>query len=217
MDSTAVTTWLAVLTGGLTIAGSVYGFVVNMTQRRMDASRRLNDAAAVAVRRTEGAVVRPLLRDRLQDAIVDHAAAAMATRGMDGGPHADEDRFVARMKLFVELQRRMSLTEAEKNEAHRAAVSNLVTQLRLSPHPPIPVKTERDLEQHAVRLSELIESAYNQRPRPGGDMIRSLAEFCNGTGDNAMNRHHHHYDTVEMPAPPVTPSHGDSASGWAVV
>lgn len=181
MDQTDITAWLAVLTGVLTITGTLYGYLSNLKHRRIDRSRRLNEAAAVAVRRTEGSLIRPMLRTRLHETVVEHASAMTRMRGPGIGDFPD-DPLLVRMQLFVSLQRRMALTETEKNEAHRTAVSNLVAHLRLSPHSPISIKTTKDLERNSVRLSELIENAYNLRPRPGGEMIRSLAEFCLGTG-----------------------------------
>ncbi len=74
----------------------------------------------------------------------------------------------------------MALTESEKHAAHRHALNNLVAQLRRSSHPPLRVRSPRELQKHSVRLSELIENAYNMRLRPGADLIRSLGEFCRG-------------------------------------
>lgn len=168
----SVVVWLAVLSGILTMLGTAYGLFLAVTQRRMDTNNRLNEAALIAVRRAEAAVVRPLLRERLL-AIVE----------ADGDPstHPTLNAWQRRARTFAALQRSMTLTDAEKHTAHRYAVNNLVSHLRRIPNPPLCVETQQELNRHAVRLSELVENAYNIRPRLGAELIRALGEFARGT------------------------------------
>lgn len=163
--------WLAILSGILTILGTTYGLFLAVTQRRMDTNNRLNEAALISVRRAEAAIVRPILRERLLSVIEadsDDLSPVML------------DAWQRRARTFAALQRSMSLSDTEKHTAHRYAINNLVSHLRRTPNPPLRVQTQGELNRHAVRLSELVENAYNLRPRLGAELIRSLGEFARG-------------------------------------
>lgn len=184
--TTDVNLWIAVCTGALTFVASSYGMFRTFQQRRLDAEKRLFDAATVAVRRVEAAYVRPILRNR----------SLMVINELIQHPHASSDPLIFRMNLFCALQHRVCLTAVEKEIAHQTAVDNLVEQLRGMPNPPL--RVGKDPQQHQARLGGLVEIAYNMRPRPSGDMIQQLGGFCCSTmpqnqldvsvGDNARNQ-----------------------------
>jgi hypothetical protein len=172
-DTIGITIWLAIMTGCITFLGTSYGLYLTVSQHRIETAVRLHEAAAIAVRRAEAAVVRPLLRDRMLTMIEETTGGA--TSGGQGGGGGSVVR--ARMLLFAALQRRLVLSASEKQDAHQYAVGDLVTQLRRNPNPPLRVKTSADLDRHAVRLSELVENAFNLRPRLSTEMIRALGDF----------------------------------------
>jgi hypothetical protein len=192
--TSSIAVWLAVLSGVVTILGTLYGLFLAVTQRRMDMNARLNDAALIAVRRSEAAVVRPLLRERLL-AVVDATETTTNNTSMSSGI----DSWQRRARTFAALQRSMSLTEVEKHMAHEYALNNLVSYLRRTPNPPLRVQTQSELNRHAVRLSELIENAYNLRPRLGTELIHALGEFARGV-DVCQT-------AVPLPPPPPPPHH----------
>lgn len=94
--------------------------------RRVERQARLAQAAVVAVRRTEAGFVRPLLRDRMAEAVASYLAR-----------RAGEPPLHLRLQLFSELQRAVALTDEEKRVAHTVAVNHLVTLLRSMPSAPL--------------------------------------------------------------------------------
>lgn len=169
MDVAAsATIWLAVLGSILTAVGTMYGMVRTYLEWRLDKARRLNDAAAIAVRRTEAAFVRPLLKERMLEVLQSVPPVSSSTGSV----------IEYRSRLFCALQRCVGLRCDEKKKAQEDAVRFLVEHLRAMPSPPLRLKTDRDVARYHGRLRELVELAYNLRPRPSADMIRGVGEFC---------------------------------------
>lgn len=190
-DSAAI--WIGVLTAVVTVLGSLYTIYREWQQWRQNQARRLDDAATVAVRRTEASFVRPRLTDRLGHALTTFVAT-----------HPTDDPVRFRTLLFAELNRRVRLTEDEKTEARETGVRNLVSAMRTAPSPPLKVFTAEQVQEHRGRLLELVENAYGLRPRASADLIRQLANFC-AAGD-------HHHQAVLHAAPTV----GVPEESWMV-
>jgi hypothetical protein len=169
MWTDTVGVWIAIATGIVTVMAAAYGMYREWQAYRQNQSQRLSSAAAVAVRRSEAAVVRPLLGARLVDGI-----ASFVTQH----PNLDPLRF--RTLLYADLQRCVRLTEEEKHVARETAVNNLIGLLRVMPAPPLRVHTDDQVRRQRGRLGELVETAYSMRVRPSGDMIQGLGTFCGG-------------------------------------
>lgn len=136
----------------------------------------MNEAAAIAVRQTEGKYVRPILKDRLVELLQILATDCAAS----------SDPLHYRIQIFTTLQQRMGLSSEEKQTAKKKAVQFLVDHLRSVPNPPIHVQTDADVAKQRGKLDELIETAYNLRPRPHTDMLTSFAMFCHGIPGGAV-------------------------------
>ena len=165
----SATVCMAVLTGTLTLVVSAYGLWRTVRDRRVRRLERLLQAANVAVRQTDASVVRPLLRERLMEA-VDHAAAHYG--------HLDPLHY--RLHLLVTMQRTIGLTPDQKRTALDHAVERLVALVRLLPNPPLRLPDDAAVARHRGRLEELVEVAYNLRPRPAGDIVATVGQFCRG-------------------------------------
>jgi hypothetical protein len=167
MWADTVGVWIAIATGIVSVMAAVYGLYREWQTYRQNQSQRLSSAAAVAVRRAEAAVVRPLLGARLVDGIGTFVAR-----------HPDLDPIRFRTLLYADLQRCVRLTDEEKHLARETAVNNLIGLLRAMPSPPLCLHTDGQVTRHRGRLSELVETAYSLRARPSGDMIHGLGSFC---------------------------------------
>lgn len=168
--SDVIGVWIAIGAGMVTAMGSCYGIYREWQQRRLNQITRLNDAAGMAVRRTEAAFVRPILADRLSHTVQDFT--------MMHALESDHLRF--RALLFAELHGKVRLTVAEKAHAKLTATTTLVGLLKGMPNPPIVLHTEKDEAQQHGRLTELVEMAYGLRTRPSTDLTLQLALFCGG-------------------------------------
>lgn len=163
--------WIAVAAGIVTGFATAYGMYREWQTYRQNQTQRLTNAAAVAVRRAEANVVRPLLRDRM---------AATVKRFVELTTTTDERSF--RTLLFCELHTGMRLTEEEKRLAHVTATNHLIDILRSVPAPPLRVHNDRQVSKHNGLLQELVENAYSQRMRPSVDLLQQLALFTGITG-----------------------------------
>ena len=134
---------------------------------RQNQVTRLNTAAMVAVRRTEAQIVRPILSERMAVCIGSFT---------DNHPDLDPLRF--RVLLFRELHQQMRLGEEEKSRARINAINHLVDILQVMPHPPVKVKTDKQVSKQQGCLHECIETAYSLRPRPSAELLEQLAVFC---------------------------------------
>lgn len=161
--------WIAVAAGVCGVVTAVYGLYRSWQTRRQERLARLLEAAAVAVRKTEAAYVRPRLRAKMEAVLLRYAAP---------GATADPAHTRGRMVLFCDLQREVCLDGGEKAAAHHHAVTNLVDALRTMPSPPLGVRGDREAARHAGRLGELVEGAYHLRTRPSAGLIREFADFC---------------------------------------
>ena len=162
--------WVAVGTGIVTGLAALFGLYREWWTFRQRQADRLLDAATVAVRRAEATIVRPLLRQRLTEAL---------GRAVEDYRHLDALRF--RVLLFRDLQCALYLTDGEKRLANDTAVNLLVAQLRAMPSPPLRVDSDRDTARANRRLRELVETTYSLRRRPNVDMLQQLAYFCGNT------------------------------------
>ena len=159
--------WLAIATGVVTGLGTMFAIWREWQKFRQNQVARLNSAAIVAVRRTEAAVVRPLLTLRMMDAV---------NRFVQELPQTEQNRF--RSLLFCELYSLLRLSEEEKGLAKKTATNHLVDLLRSMPCPPIQLKTDTQLKRHWHAIKEEIETAYSARPRSGVELLRQMANFC---------------------------------------
>lgn len=183
-DVTGIGAWVAIITGAVGIVVAVYGAYQAWQGRRLERAARLNDAASVAVRKVEAVYARPIMQGRL-DAVVRRWSHANET---------DADR----MLLFCDLQREVRLDSVEKAEAQRRSVENLVDALRVMPSPPLRVRTAADVQRHEGRLCEVIEGAYQLRPRLSASVIREFAQFCPAP----LHRHRTSAAPPDRPPPP---------------
>jgi hypothetical protein len=167
MSTADVGIWIAVATGIVSVMAALYSLYREWQAWRQNQAQRLSAAAAVAVRRAEAGVVRPLLGARLVDGI-----AAFVAR------HPDLDALRFRTLLYADLQRCVRLTDDEKHVARETAVNNLIGLLRAMPSPPLRLHSDGQVARQRGRLSELVETAYSARARPSGDMIEGLGTFC---------------------------------------
>lgn len=174
-----VTIWLSVLTGAATVVGTLYGVFMSQKQRHRDGEQRMRVLADIAVRRTEAAFVRPIIRQRMLTVLTQEEDNANSNHSSDGGGALHR-----RVRLFVALEKGIRLTEPEKASAHRSAINHLVVLLRAAPNPPLNINGESQMRRHAVYLSGLIEAAYGLRPRLAAEAIRSVGEFCHGIVDD---------------------------------
>lgn len=174
--TTALTVWLPLFAGVLTIVVTLYGLHRTSQDRRREQRARLADAARVAVRLAEAAYVRPLLRTRL----VESVCVFLGERPRAGGTF--HHSATARLLLFCRLQGEVRLMPDEKRTARTHAYNELVELLRGMPHPPVRVKGDRALAVAEPRLFRAIEVAYNLTPRPAAALIAELGGFAGRVG-----------------------------------
>lgn len=201
----ALTIALPILTGLVGIVVSVYGMMRARREARVAGWSRLLDVAGVAIRQSEAQVVRPILRDRMVEAM--HLSLA---RRRDF-----PDPLHYRIHLLATLEGHIGLSREEKERAFTTALQYLVALLRTMPKPPLDVTTDADVAQHRGELVHVIEVAYNSRPRATGERIRVIGEFChNITSDPSWDvppRGGYEPVTTTMPLSPLhhpTPTPG---------
>jgi hypothetical protein len=166
--SDTVGIWIAIGAGVVATMGSCYGIYREWQQRRLNQITRLNDAATMAVRRTEAEFVRPILSERLSKTVQQFTTLY--------SPESDHLRF--RALLFADLHGKVRLSVDEKAHAKLTATNHFIRILKSMPNPPIALHTARDEAQKNGTLIELIELAYGLRPRPSTELTQQLALFC---------------------------------------
>ena len=162
----SVGVWLAIATGVVTGLGTSFAIWREWQAYRQNQVTRLGSAATVAVRRTEAAVVRPLLSERMSTIV---ARFVQEHQGL-GHTHF-------RTLLFCDLYDSLRLSETEKELAKKTAVNHLVDLLRAMPSPPIRIKTDGQLKKHWHAITEQVETAYSLRPRPAAELLGQMAQF----------------------------------------
>lgn len=160
--------WVAIAVGIVTAVGTLYGVYREWQAYRQNQAQRLSSAAAVAVRRAEANVVRPLLRDRMADTVKTFVTSETGRA---------RDPVSYRALLFCALHTGMRLTDEEKQQAHITATNNLIAALRVMPSPPLRVASDAQVRKHNGLLQELVENAYSARLRPSIDLLQQLALF----------------------------------------
>ena len=141
--------WLAIATGVITGLGTAFGVWREWQIYRQNQITRLNNAAIVAVRRSEATVVRPILINRMSDVISEFVQT-----------HNNIDTSRFRVLLFKELYARVRMSEEEKHLAKSTAIHYLIDILQSMPSPPLRIKTERQLSRNSRAVHELVETAY---------------------------------------------------------
>jgi hypothetical protein len=106
--------WLAIATGVVTGLGTMFAIWREWQQFRQNQVARLNSAAIVAVRRTEAAVVRPLLTLRMMDAV---------NRFVQEHPQTEQNRF--RFLLFCEWYSLLRLSEEKRGWLKKPPLATL--------------------------------------------------------------------------------------------
>lgn len=163
--------WLPIVVGLTTVVLAVYGALRTWDDRRRERRARLADTARIAVRVTEAAYVRPLLRRRLEDSVRRYLGA---DRPRGGGQHP----YATRLLLFCQLQDDVGLTGPEKLEARTRAFNQLVDLLRAMPRPPVRLHSDEALCAARPCLEGALEVAYNLCPRPANALIADLGAFA---------------------------------------
>lgn len=189
MSTDSIGAWIAISSSILAGALALYGVWQAWQQNRLSQSKRLSTAATVAVRRTEAVYVRPTLLLKFTNTL---------ERWMGRGSASPSLTEIERMHLYCELCREVKLTGEEKQQANTMAITTLREALATMVSTPMVISDPiRPREQH--RLAELVEEAYQLRPRVSASVVHEFNQFCpstsrnkKGDGMGPSNNHYHH-------------------------
>lgn len=163
--------WISVFIAVVSLTIALYRMYDAWVQHRDKVDTRLAQHAQLSVRVADAEYVRPLLRQRLHECIIDEQQQQYAPDG--GGTYRQ------RLALFDELQQRVGLRPHEKVEARTRAFNAMVDMLRAERPAVVKVDSDAHLARISPRLVREIEVACsNNLPRPAAAMIDSLARFA---------------------------------------